>query len=69
MHIFNKNVIFNLFFSIFAGPYSNGEKAQNPFNYHELKEINSKPKREPKGWAQDLENSTRQLRLPEGPRG
>jgi len=69
MHIANKNVIFNPFLSIFAGPYSNWEKAQNPFNYQKLKENKSKPKREPKSWGQDLEKSARQFKLPEGPRG
>ena len=69
MHIANKNMIFNHLLSIFAGPHLKREKAQNLFNSQELKEINSKPKREPKVWAQDLENSTRQLTLPETPRG
>ena len=45
MHIVNKNVIFNLFLSIFAGPHLNEEEAQNLFNYQELKENKSKPKR------------------------
>jgi len=48
MHIANKNVIFNPFLSIFAGPHLKREKAQNLFNSQELKGINSKPKREPK---------------------
>ena len=40
MHIINKNVIFNLLLSIFAGPHFNGEEAQNPRIIKELKEFN-----------------------------
>jgi len=32
MHIDNKNAIFTHLLSIFSGPHSNNEKAQNSFN-------------------------------------